>query len=151
MAKTQYKKKRKQSAPHHYFLIAGLVILAATVLLMKREPPSPESSSSMLPEVQLEQALEAKQPVLAFFHSYTCYQCKVMMDVVADVYPEFSEEVVLVDVDVYDNQNGNLLRRARIRTIPTVILFDRTGEGQIFLGVIAPDQLRQHMNLISGR
>jgi thioredoxin-like negative regulator of GroEL len=151
MAKKQTEKKRKQSSPHQYFIIAGLVILAASVLLLKREPPATEPVSSTLPEVQLEQALEAKQPVLAFFHSNTCYQCTVMMEVVADVYPEFSDTVALVDVDVYDNQNTSLLRRAQIRTIPTVILFDRTGQGQIFLGVMEPDQLRQQMNLISGR
>jgi thiol:disulfide interchange protein len=151
MAKKQSKKKRKRTVSHQYFIIAGLVILAAAVLLLKREPPAPEPVGSTLPEIQLEQALEANKPVLAFFHSYTCYQCTVMMDVVADVYPEFSDAVTLVDVDVYDNQNTSLLQRARIRTIPTIILFDRTGQGQIFLGVMKPEDLRQQINLISGR
>jgi thioredoxin-like negative regulator of GroEL len=151
MAKKQSKKKRKHSSYHHYFIIAGVVILAAAVLLLKEKPQAPEPVSSIPPEAQLEQALAAGQPVLAFFHSYTCYQCTVMMEIVADVYPEFSGSITLVDVDVYDDQNISLLNRAQIRTIPTVILFDRLGQGQVYLGVMEPGQLREGLNSISRR
>lgn len=156
MAKKQSKRKRKQSSSHRYFIIIGIVILAGAIFLLKDKPqaPGPVSSNplaAILPEAQLEQALAAGQPVLAFFHSYTCYQCERMMEIVDDVYPDFSGAVTLVDVDVYDRDNIDLLRAARIQVIPTVILFNRAGEAQVFVGVMEPEQLRQELSLLSGR
>jgi len=151
MAKKKYPKKRKQSQNYKVFIIIGLCFLIAAVLVIKNVPQEAEAVPLMLPEAQLEQLLNAGEPVMAFFHSYTCYQCMVMIDIVAEVYPDYSESVALVDVDVYDNQNISLLRKAQIKTIPTIILFDRTGQGQVFLGVMQPDQLRQQLGQISGK
>lgn len=151
MAKKKYHKKRKQSQNYKGFIIIGLCFLIAAVLVIKNVPKEAEAVPLMLPEAQLEQLLNAGEPVMAFFHSYTCYQCMVMIDIVAEVYPDYSESVALVDVDVYDNQNISLLRKAQIKTIPTIILFDRTGQGQVYLGVMQPDQLRQQLSQISGK
>lgn len=103
-----------------------------------------------LPEVQLERLLIAGQPTLAFFHSNNCVQCIKMMEVVADVYPEFDESVALVDVNVYDKANTSLLQRAGIRAIPTQIFFDQTGKGMVILGAMTPDQFREQMQALAG-
>jgi thiol-disulfide isomerase/thioredoxin len=150
MAKKKFKKKRKQSPNYKNFIIVGFCFLIAAVLVIKNNSQEAEAVPFMLPETQLEQSLNAGEPVLAFFHSNTCYQCLQMTAIVDEVYPDFSTLVTLVDVDVYDNQNIPLLRKAQIQTIPTIILFDRTGQGQAYLGVMQPEHLRQQLILISG-
>ena len=154
--------------------IAGVLAVAlaiATVLILKwqtQPTSSSEAQASVVevdgrapqaatparrhagsPEAQLDTLLTERQPVLAFFHSDTCYQCVQMTGIVGQVYPEFADSVALVDVNVYDERNGNLLRRAGIRVIPTMIFFDRQGRGQVAMGVMQPDQLRQQLQRIS--
>jgi thioredoxin-like negative regulator of GroEL len=93
--------------------------------------------------------LASGQPTLAFFHSNNCVQCIKMMEVVAEVYPKFGDSVALVDVNVYDNRNASLLQRARIRAIPTQILFDQTGQGLVVTGAMTPDQFRERMQTLA--
>jgi thioredoxin-like negative regulator of GroEL len=151
MAKKTTNKRRKQNHNYKTFIIIGLCLLIAAVLILKNIPQEVQADAIDLPEVQLEQLLNAGQPVLAFFHSNTCYQCLRMTEIVDEVYPDFSASVALVDVDVYDQQNIPLLRRAKIQTIPTIILFDRAGQGQVYLGIMQPEHLRQQLSLISGK
>ena len=61
------------------------------------------------------------------------------------MYPEFEGSVTLVDVDVYDPRNDALLGRTRIPGIPTVVLFDRSGEATWLVGVTAADRLRARL------
>jgi thiol:disulfide interchange protein len=154
------KKKRKVNKNSQVLIIIGLALLVGAVFLIKTTlaaetqegtNAADPSASSTLPEALFDQALENGQPVLAFFHSLNCIPCMQMMEIVADVYPEFENEVVLVDVDVYDRQNQSLLRRASIRTIPTVIFIDRSGEGEIYIGVMEADQLQTTLSGLAGR
>ncbi len=115
------------------------------------EPEQPAAAlPGELPEAQLERLLTAGQPTLAFFHSNNCVQCIKMMEVVAQVYPEFNDSVALVDVNVYDRANASLLQRAQIRAIPTQIFFDRTGQGWVIMGSMTPDQFREQMRTLAG-
>jgi thiol:disulfide interchange protein len=93
-------------------------------------------------KAQLVHALQAGQPTLAFFHSNNCQQCIVMMETVAQVYPEFSSTVTRVDVNVYDEDNVALLQRAGLQYISTLIFYDNTGHGQVSRGVMEAEQLR---------
>lgn len=101
--------------------------------------------ANVLPEAQLDQHLAAGRPIVAFFHSNNCVQCVKMIEVVEQVYPDFAGDVALVDVNVYDRQNQNLLRRADIRAIPTMIFIDGAGQGQGFLGFMEPDAFRNEL------
>ncbi len=103
-----------------------------------------------LPEAQYRRLLSAGQPFLAFFHSTTCAKCKQMMATVAQVCPEFSGSVGLVDVDVYDKANTRLLGTAGIHVIPTQIFYDSSGQPKVVLGVMTPDELRQQMQALAG-
>jgi thiol:disulfide interchange protein len=163
---------RSQSARSRQLRIVGVACVAlaiAAVLILKGYLQSSISSVAEvrsaeaggegviqpvpavdLPETQLDRLLAGSQPTLAFFHSNTCYQCVQMTGIVDRVYPEYAQSVALVDVNVYDERNGNLLRRAGIRVIPTLIFFDRQGRGQVVTGVMQPDQLRQQLQTISG-
>lgn len=101
------------------------------------------------PEVHLDRMLEEGQPVFAFFHSNTCYQCTEMAKIVDQVYPDFAEQVALVDVNVYDEMNTALLQRAGIRVIPTLIFIDRAGQGQGATGIVPAEQLREALTALA--
>jgi thioredoxin-like negative regulator of GroEL len=142
--KKKYKKRRRQpSRMPQFFILGGLLVLAAAILVLKEKPqPAPlASNSDMLAEVQLDLALDARQPVLAFFHSNNCQQCLIMVDTVAQIYPQFQDAVTLVDIDVYDEQNSALLQRVRLQYIPTLIFFDRNGQAEPYIGVMEASQL----------
>ena len=110
---------------------------------------TPEATSTpalnLLPEAQLDRLLQAGEPVFLFFHSNTCTQCIRMTGIVEEVYPDFSDSVALVDVNVYDERNKGLLQRANIRAIPTLIFVDREGEVGGHVGVMEPDALREQL------
>lgn len=107
------------------------------------------ATTALLPEAQLDQHLASGRPILAFFHSNTCVQCVQMTEIVEEVYPEFADQIALVDVNVYDEKNQNLLRRARIQVIPTVILIDRAQQRKGYYGVMAADALRAELETLA--
>jgi len=110
-------------------------------------PLAPEPGED--PETHVERLLDAGYPIFVFFHSTTCYQCIEMTKIVDEVYPDFELQVALVDVNVYDEGNQPLLQRAGIRVIPTLVFFDRTGNGQGFTGVMPAESLRSTLTTLS--
>ncbi len=151
MSKKAAKQHRSSSSRLLQLLaVAGVLLLAVIILLMKQDSKVEPVATAQLPEEQLQHALAAGQPTLAFFHSLTCDSCKEMTAIVEQVYPEFTDSVALVDVDVYDQRNGRLLQSAGIRAIPTVILFDRAGQGQVHIGVLKASQLRRALIVLGG-
>ena len=139
------KHSRKPSRLPQILAIVGVVLMVIAILAFKEKPQAttPASNPNESPQAQLDRSLAENRPTLAFFHSTTCKQCIVMMDTVSQVYPEFSTSVVLVDVNVYDENNASLLQKVGLQYIPTLIFYDRTGKGQVSVGVLEADQLRQ--------
>ncbi|HSJ54403.1 MAG TPA: thioredoxin family protein [Anaerolineae bacterium] len=150
-------------------IVAGVVLLAAIILVLKNpaaDPPPVALSTPHVkageegqgaiatpdepPEKQLERLLAAGQPTLAFFHSNNCVQCIKMMEVVADVYPEFEGSVALLDVDVYDPQNRVLLLQEGIHSIPTQIFYNAAGEGKLTVGAMPAQVFRTYMRAAAG-
>jgi len=128
--------------------LSGFAILVIAFLAVKSSkedsqtvPFTPDPNQSA--EVQLDQALEANLPVLAFFHSNNCEKCLIMIKTVLQVYPEFQDRVVLVDVDVYNDFNRPLLRRVRVQYIPTLIFYNHSGDSETQVGVMEAERLRQ--------
>ena len=72
-----------------------------------------------------------------------------MTEIVEQVYPDFAEQVALVDVNVYDDANQSLLQRAGIRVIPTLIFIDRTGAGQGYTGVMPAEELQEALTTLA--
>jgi thiol:disulfide interchange protein len=134
--------------PH--FLVLGVVILLVMVILMLKDMSKPEATAStgVLPEKQLEQAVRAGRPALAFFHSTSCDQCIKMIKTVGEVFPEFDESVDLVDVNVYDSKNELLLDRVGVELIPMLVFYDRYGQPEKVVGVMEADVLRQHLSAL---
>jgi len=122
---------------------------ATAVPVQSAGPTSTTAVLSDSPEAQLGQLLAAGKPTLAFFHSNNCKQCIKMMEVVAQVYPEFEGSVALVDVNVYDKANAKLMQVAGIRAIPTQIFYNSAGAGQIVLGAMEPDVFRAYLRSLA--
>jgi len=139
------KKRRKNPSFPKALIIVGVVLLAAVILLLKDklQAATISASGTDLPETQLENALQTSQPTLAFYHSTDCEQCIIMMDVVAEVYPEYKDAVTLVDVDVYDERNVPLLNKVRLQYIPTLMFYNKSGERQVQVSVMEADKLRE--------
>jgi thiol-disulfide isomerase/thioredoxin len=129
-------------------IFIGIAALATAIILLKHQPAEIKAPVDKSLEAQFDTYLEEGKPVFAFFHSTTCQSCIDMMKIVAEVYPEFAGSVEIVDVDVYDARNENLLRRAGIRSIPTLIFFNCQGEGYVSIGVMEADQLRLELTTL---
>ena len=144
---------RTQSRLPQLLAIGGVVILVLATLLIKGKPQAaaPSVDPSQLAEHQLDRALADHKPILAFFHSNNCKQCLIMIDTVNQVYPEFSASIELVDVNVYDQNNAQLLKRVGLQYIPTLIFFDHAGKQHVIVGVIEANQLHQTLSdLVAG-
>ncbi len=137
---------RKQGPPT-LLILAGIALLLIAVFALKNSNNTSVSAASL--EAQLDQALKDGRPTFVFLHSLDCIPCKEMMGVVADVYPEFQDSVVLIDVDVYDQRNTNILRREGLRSIPTLVFYDANGARQMFIGVMPPDQFRDTLQKLA--
>lgn len=143
------KKRRKptQNLPKA-LILAGFLIILAGILFLKDGSTSAQSTE-ISPQEQLKEALAAGKPVFAFYHSDNCQSCLDMMAVVAQVYPEFQDAVVLVDVNVYDPQNQALVRSVGLMAIPTQMFHDRSGDRRRVVGVMQADKLREALQVIS--
>ena len=94
---------KKTVHPQHFIALGVVILLVIAVLLLKdSSKPEAAASTGVLPEQQLEMAVRAGRPALAFFHSNTCDQCLQMIETVEEVFPEFVDSVDLVDVNVYE-------------------------------------------------
>lgn len=129
-------------------IFAGIALLVLAVMVIKNGNQTPASPISL--EEQYNQALQEKQPTFVFLHSLDCIPCQAMMEVVAEVQPEFEGQVVLIDVDVYQQSNTNIMRREGLQMIPTIVFYDHQGERQVQVGVLQPDQLRAVLRAIAG-
>lgn len=144
------KRKTRRSNLPRFLIVAGLVLLVAVILMVKdKHQATTTASGNELPELQLVNALQAGQPTLAFYHSTNCEQCIIMMDIVAQVYPEYQTEVTLVDVNVYDERNVPLLKKVGLQYIPTLVFYNQNGERQVHVGVMEADVLRNTLAAIS--
>ena len=146
------KNHRNPSRLPQLLILGGVILLAWVVLAFKDQSPAADTpiSTSALPQAQLDRALSAGKPALAFFHSNNCQQCIIMIDTVERVFPEFTNHVALVDINVYDPNNEPLLEKVRLQYIPTLVFYDQQGQEETFVGVMEADVLRQRLRSLAG-
>ncbi len=70
-------------------ILAGVVVLVIAVYLIKNQPSMADVPADESLQGQFDLYLQERKPFLAFFHSTNCHSCIVMIDTVAQVYPEF--------------------------------------------------------------
>ncbi|PDV98294.1 thioredoxin family protein [Candidatus Chloroploca asiatica] len=139
------------TAPHRTRMrwFVGLFLVVAVLFIIKGrlEPPaSVVATDPVAPaEAQFAQAQAEEQPMLLFFHSNSCESCVTMTRTIGEVWPAFQPQVALVSVNVYDQQNQDLLRTQGIRVIPTMVFIDRHGERQVEIGTMRPEVLEQRL------
>ena len=141
------KPKKNEQLPK-ILILAGIVILAIAILLIKNQSDKNLVAVNESPEMQFDRYLEKEKPVFLFFHSNSCESCIKMMATVDQVYPDYENDVALVDVNVYDPINEKFLQRVGINTIPTQVFVDSSGEGKVTNGVMTADQLAQQLDLL---
>jgi len=144
---------RKSQIP----LLVAIAVIAIVVLVVTQlksdsqaTPTTAGASSGVSPADQLRQATDQGRPALVFMHSTDCIPCKQMMTVVEQVYPEFTNQVVLVDVNVYDDANASLLQTLRLQAIPTSVIFDKKGQSKTYVGVMSASDLRTRLRQAMG-
>lgn len=149
MPRTKHSKRKRRSSknPPTLLILVGIALLLVAVFALKNGNGSSTSTLSL--ESQLDEALVAKRPTFVFLHSLDCIPCKEMMGTVADVYPEFQDSIMLIDVDVYDQNNQNILRRERLQSIPTLVFYDGQGNRQVYIGAMPSDQFRDVMTQLA--
>lgn len=147
MSKSKHAKRHIRKNPSTLLILTGIALLLIAVFAFKNGDNSSSSSASL--ESQLDQALAAQHPTFVFLHSLDCIPCKEMMSTVAEVYPDFQDSVALIDVDVYDQNNSNILRGERLQSIPTLVFYDAQGTRQVFIGVMSSDQFRDALTLLA--
>jgi thiol:disulfide interchange protein len=147
MPKSKRAKRAIREQPSTLLILAGLVLLLITVFALKSVYASPTPAAPL--ESQLDQALADNRPTFVFLHSLDCIPCKAMMQTVADVYPDYQDSIVLIDVDVYDRSNSNILQRERLQSIPTLVFYDAQGTRQVFIGAMPADQFSDTLTLLA--
>jgi thiol:disulfide interchange protein len=146
---TKRKRPVRKQQPPTLLILAGIALLLIAVFALKSGGDSSASATSL--ESQLDQALEDGRPIFVFLHSLDCVPCKEMMGTVAQVYPEFQNFVVLIDVDIYQQSNANLIRRERLQSIPTLVFYDAQGIRQVFIGAMPPEQFRDALTQLTSK
>lgn len=121
------------------------MIIAVIFLVKNQSVDRTQSGNNQTAETQLDQYLEKGKPAFVFFHSNNCQSCIDMIAIVEYVYPEFKDNIAMVDVNVYDPANQNLIQRAKVSSIPTQVFIDHTGQGKIIMGVMTADDLRTQL------
>jgi len=128
--------------------VGVLLLTVAAILALKPESRS-AAGSPVARETDLDVALSSGRPVVVFLHSLDCVPCRQMMNVVAEVHPEFEKSVTLLDVDVYNQGNYPILRREKLQAIPTLVFYDRQGTRSVSIGVISADELRVRLKTLA--
>ena len=143
-------KANKTNLLPRFLILAGFVVVAVSIILIKTQSDNEAVAVNESPEQQLDRLLEEGRPIIVFFHSTDCVSCTKMMETVDQIYPTYQNKVALVDVHVYAQENQNLLKRAAIRSIPTQVFIDSTGNGIVAVGVMTTDQLDEQLALLAG-
>lgn len=80
-----------------------------------------------------QQVLEADVPVLVDFWAEWCGPCRALGPVIESLSGQYEERAKIVKVDIDSNQQ--LAMKYGIRSIPTVMLFDKGQVAETFVGV----------------
>lgn len=131
-------------------ILAVVLVLIAAMLVAKYTLPGATDSGSVPAQEKLDACLSNGTPVMVFFYSDSCRSCQEMEAVIAEVYPAFSESVVLIKVNVYDEEVLQLVDQTGVQITPTTLFIDRTGHKLLVPEKMSADELRSRLSILAG-
>lgn len=80
-----------------------------------------------------DKVLRSEKPVLVDFWAEWCAPCRALGPIIESLADDFADRVTIAKVDIDANQEAAM--RYGIRSIPTVVLFDKGQVVDTFIGV----------------
>jgi thioredoxin 1 len=98
---------------------------------------------------ELSNALKSNKPVLLFFHADWCAICKDQAPIINELEKTYGSEVIFIEADA--DENPELLARYNLlKTLPTIVLFDREGRVKaVFPGFVRKEVLEEKLQDVS--
>nr|MBC7243778.1 hypothetical protein [Chloroflexota bacterium] len=121
---------------------------ATTSLTPTPSPLSEEADpfpSKADPATQIEWVLRHKKPAMILFHSNLCRPCLMMEALVQMVRRDYEPTVVFIEIVIDDPANADLVRAARIGSIPASLFVDRSGQVKRVVGLMKQQDLRAEL------
>ncbi len=131
-------------------ILIAVILLIAAVLAVKFTIPGRFTSGGGAAQTLIDRSMAEGKPVMVFFYSEDCRSCREMEKTIEDVFPEFKKNVTLVNVDVYDDENKELVERTGVHTTPVELFIDNQGIETLVLDVMNIEDLRAQLEKISG-
>ena len=94
---------------------------------------------------QVQWALRQGQPAMILFHSAMCRPCRMMDALVWMVRRDYEPTVLFIEVLIDDPANAEVIRWAKVGTIPASIFLNSTGEAKRIVGLMKQADLRQEL------
>jgi len=115
---------KKKGMPKDKIVIGIIVFLVMLMFIAKQKKvEAPEGQVNQ--SVTAETIFTEKLPHLIEFGSESCVPCKMMQPVLAELEKEYTGQMVVKFIDVYENPS--IAEQYSIRAIPTQIFFDENG------------------------
>lgn len=104
--------------------------------------PFPEKAD---PATQIDWVVRHKKPAMILFHSNLCRPCLMMEALVQMVRRDYEPTVVFIEIVIDDPANADLVRAARIGSIPASLFVDRSGQVKRVVGLMKQQDLRAEL------
>jgi len=88
--------------------------------------------------------IQAEIPLLIDFHAEWCGPCKVLSPIIKEVKSEFGDQLRIIKVDI--DKNPLVASKYQVRSVPTIILFQKGKQLWRQSGVLAKHQLIEIIN-----
>ena len=88
------------------------------------------------------------KPQIVKFTSTMCLDCQTMNKIIKEIYPEYSDKIILTEINVQDGkaENKRWIRKYNVTLVPTIIFIDSDGN-QIrrVEGAITKDEMENYI------
>jgi len=98
--------------------------------------------------VSVENKAAVNQPQIIKFSSQMCVECKKLEGVLDEIYPKYSDKIVLVKIQVTNNDDytKKLIKKYNITLTPTMVILNSKGEKlSVIEGFVEKEKLEKLM------
>ena len=126
--------------------VVGPVPDAANASMANSGPDDPFPTT---PSEQVQWVLRYKKPAMVLVYSTVCRPCMMMDSLVQMVKRDYQPDVVFIEVVYDDPANAEVLRWAKVGTIPASYFLTRSGQGKRIVGLMKQQDLRAELARIA--